>query len=120
MPVPWHPLRHMTHAPHHRGSNLLPWEVASEELVLPAAGSTGPAAAASAAPPLSLVDRLAAPLAFMHQALVFERPLDAGRLREALARTQALFPTLACRASQDEVRAGQLLKCLLPLPAVPL
>lgn len=84
----------------HRGGGLLPHDVTSEELVAP----EGAGAGSAALPALSLVDRLAAPTSFMHQALVFEQPLDGGRLRAALAQTLVLFPTLACRASMDEVR----------------
>ena len=102
-----------------RGSAaLLPWTVTSEELVLPSStGSSGPA---PPPPPLSLNERVSAPLIFIHQALVFASALDAGRLRQALASALALFPTLACRAAKDEVCAGggrrfTLLRCLLLL-----
>lgn len=94
-----------------RGGVLLPWEVTIEEAVLPAGRAATIAAAAAPPPPLSLVDRLAAPLSFMHQALVFQQPLDADKLRQALAQALALLPTLACRATQDEVR--RLLVCCL-------
>ncbi|KAL4423757.1 hypothetical protein ABPG75_001058 [Micractinium tetrahymenae] len=91
---------------HRRGGALLPWEVTCEELIAPPGGGQG--ADASPPPELSLVDRLAAPISFMHQALVFKQPLDGGMLRAALVQTLALFPTLACRASQDECGEWQL------------
>lgn len=90
-----------------RGSaELLLWTVASEELVPPA--STGASGHEPPPPPLlSLLElaRVSAPTIFIHQALVFEHALDAGRLRDALARALALFPTLACRAAKDEASA---------------
>jgi len=89
---------------HVRGSAaLLPWMVASEELVRPAGGGPSPP------PSLSLMERLSAPTIFIHQALVYERALDAGRLRRALGAALALFPTLACRATRNEV---SVLACL--------
>lgn len=94
-----------------RGSaGLLPWTVTSEELVLPRGdgidGSGG--RPAPAAPPLSLLERVSAPTIYIHQALVFDRALEAGRLRSALAAALALFPTLACRATRDEAGAPGL------------
>ena len=92
-----------------RGSTLLPWSVVSEELVAPAGGADTAAAPLAGGgtpaglPALSLVDRLAAPTAWMHLALVFAQPLDGHKLRDALAHTLTLFPTLACRASRDAV-----------------
>lgn len=91
------------------GGSLLPWTVTSEEGVLPAAAGAAAGvdgAGATTSPPLelSIVDRIAAPGAFMHQCLVFEQPLEAARLRAALARVLTLMPTLACRATQDAVR----------------
>lgn len=98
-------------APLQRGGSLL-WRVESEELVRPRPPSASTDSTDTAAPPpppprLSLVDRIAAPSAFMHQSLIFAAPLDAARLRSALAEALALFPSLACRATQDEVRCPQ-------------
>lgn len=88
----------------HRGSPaLLPWTAAAEHLVQP----TVQPPAAAPPPQLSLVDRLAAPAAFLHQALVFDRALDARALRAALAEVLALMPTLACRATKDVVSCAE-------------
>lgn len=90
--------------PQHRGTAaLLPWTVTAEELVPPPPGAT----AAAPSLELSVVDRIAAPTAFLHQALVFERGLDATTLRAALVEALALFPTLACRATKDQVCWGR-------------
>ncbi len=99
----------MTQPGHALGGSLLPWVVTSEQTVRPAetSGSGGGGGVAPVVGErglrLSLVDRIAAPTAFMHQALVFERTLDAERLRSALAEALTLLPTLACRATKDEV-----------------
>lgn len=90
----------MARLPQQRGGTLLPWEQTGEEVVRPAGGGS------SAPPPLSLVDCLAAPTFFMHQTFVFGQPLCADKLWAALAQALAAFPTLACRAVQDEVRRG--------------
>ena len=92
-----------------RGSALLPWAIASEPIAWPAASDASGSSSGGGGPPigeapaLSLVDRMAAPTGFMHQALVFERALDAERLQAALSAALALLPTLACRATKDQV-----------------
>lgn len=102
------------------GSSLLPWVAMSNETVKPAAAdgnaSNATATAAAPPPPLSLVDRCAAPAVFIHQALVFARPLDATKLRAALEESLQLFPTLACRAAQDEVRTVPTAPAACSLP----
>ena len=81
---------------------LLAWRVEGEELVRPAfaaaagSGSSSSAATAAeaptaAAPELSVVDRIAAPAAFLHQALVFKGALEPAQLRAALAEVR-LWP----------------------------
>lgn len=82
---------------------MLPWVAASEQMVHPSSSGGDGSGGGGAAPALSLVDRIAAPTAFMHQALVFERMLDAARLQSALAEALTLLPTLACRATKDKV-----------------
>ncbi len=114
-----------------RGGTLLPWDVISEELVAPADGGPCPAAkspdsgggpgTAAGLPALSLVDRLAAPTAWMHLALVFAQPLDGDQLRDALAQALTLFPTLACRANQDVVRCCSFAQaCTTPHDGTPI
>lgn len=92
-----------------RGSaELLPWTLTSEELVRPSCSTPSESSSSSPAPlpQLSLIERVSSPTIFIHQALVYRHALDAGRLREALSCALALFPTLACRAAKDAVRAG--------------
>jgi hypothetical protein len=73
------------------------WRVEATALV-------GAAAAPAAPPPLSIVDRVAAPRAFMAVALAFAAPLDASRLRAGVERVLQLMPELACRAAAAAVR----------------
>jgi hypothetical protein len=59
-------------------------------------------------PALSVVDRIASPRGYVTELLALAEPLDAGRLRAALARVVAQIPSLGCRAALDDVSRGRM------------
>lgn len=77
-------------------ASVYTWSIQSTELVQPVD-------LPSPTPVLNVVDRLAAPIGFINQALLFSEPLDSTVLRAAVQKVLLLIPTLSCRATKTEV-----------------
>eukprot|EP00879_Flechtneria_rotunda_P020299 GHRR01021347.1.p1 GENE.GHRR01021347.1~~GHRR01021347.1.p1 ORF type:complete len:459 (+),score=135.47 GHRR01021347.1:106-1482(+) len=78
----------------HGSASLLLWTEVETGLI-------GPKQPTDHIPKLSVVDKIAAPSAFMHQALLYGNTLNPLQLCSAIAQVQTLMPTLSCRASKD-------------------